>query len=109
VLVEDGEYVLFHSPRNGIGIKRSRDLEHWRDWGQLITLGQEDWPWAETRLTAGVVLDLREEAAIGKYLMFFHGVGPGKTRTMDNAFARCSIGIAWSDDLIHWDWPGKRD
>jgi hypothetical protein len=108
VLVEDNEYVLFHSPSNGIGIKRSKDFEHWRDWGDLITLGQRNWPWAETRLTAGVVLDLRREPAVGRYLMFFHGVGPGRTRTMDNAFANCSIGIAWSDDLRRWDWPGKK-
>lgn len=107
VLVEDDEYLLFHSPRNGIGVKRSKDLEHWRDWGKLITLGQAHWPWAETRLTAGFVLDLRQEPGIGKYLLFFHGVGPGRTRTMDNAFANCSIGIAWSDDLVQWDWPGK--
>lgn len=108
VLVEDNEYVLFHSPGNGIGIKRSTDFEHWRDWDELIILGQRNWPWAETRLTAGVVLDLRREPAVGRYLMFFHGVGPGRTRTMDNAFANCSIGIAWSDDLRRWDWPGKK-
>ncbi|NQU22764.1 MAG: hypothetical protein HQ567_15915 [Candidatus Nealsonbacteria bacterium] len=107
VLVHDDEYVLFHSPANGIGIKRSKDLLHWRDWAEPITLGQANWPWAETRLTAGVVLDLRKEPGIGKYLMFFHGVGPGKTRTMDNAYANCSIGIAWSDDLIRWGWPAK--
>jgi len=107
VLVVDDEYVLFHSPRNGIGVKRSKDLEHWRDCGDLITLGQADWPWAETRLTAAVVVDLRREPSIGKFLMFFHGVGPGRTRTMDNTFANCSIGIAWSDDLVQWDWPCK--
>jgi hypothetical protein len=59
------------------------------------------------RLTAGCVLDLRHEPEIAKYLMFFHGGGPGKTRTQDNAYANCSIGIAWSDDLITWHWPGK--
>ena len=39
VLVENNEYVLFHSPKNGIAIKRSSDLEHWHDWGDLIILG----------------------------------------------------------------------
>jgi hypothetical protein len=107
VLVDRDEYLLFHSPGNGIGMKRSPDLKQWRDVGQLITLGQKDWTWAETRLTAGCVVDLRREPAIGKYLMFFHGVGPGKTRTVDNAYANCSIGIAWSDDLTTWHWPGK--
>ena len=107
VLTENDEYIMFHSPANGIGIKRSKDLEHWQDWGQRITLGQDNWPWAETRLTAGFVMDLRDVPKIGKYVMFFHGVGPGKKRTLDNAFANCNIGIAWSEDLQHWDWPGK--
>ncbi len=71
VLVDRSEYLLFHSPRNGIGMKRSPDLKQWRDAGELITLGQKDWPWAEMRLTAGFALDLRLEPTIGKYLMFF--------------------------------------
>jgi len=107
VLVDGDEYLLFHSPGNGIGMKRSRDLEQWRDVGEVITLGQELWSWAEARLTAGCVLDLRHEPTIGKYLMFFHGDGPGKERTQDNTYANCSIGIAWSDDLTTWQWPGK--
>jgi beta-xylosidase len=107
VLVDRGEYLLFHSPANGVGMKRSPDLKHWRDVGELITLGQKDWTWAEMRLTAGCVLDLRHEPTIGKYLMFFHGGGPGKTRTQDNAYANCSIGLAWSDDLITWQWPDQ--
>jgi len=101
VLVENGEYVMFHSPTNGIGIKRSRDLKTWRDDG-CITLGQKDWPWANGRLTAGFVLDLRQEPDVGKYLMFFHGSGPESVRT---SFG--SLGLAWSDDLVNWDWPGK--
>lgn len=108
VLVDGDEYVLFHSPHNGMGMKRSPDLKQWRDVGELITLGQKDWSWAEMRLTAGCVLDLRHEPAIGKYLMFFHGGGPGKTRTQDNADANCCLGIAWSDDLKKWSWPTKQ-
>jgi hypothetical protein len=101
VLVENGEYVMFHSPTNGIGIKRSNDLKTWRNDG-LITLGQKDWYWARGRLTAGFVLDLRKEPGIGKYLMFFHGSGPESER---GSFG--SLGLAWSDDLVNWDWPGK--
>lgn len=41
VLVANKEYILFHSPKNGIAIKRSPDLKNWKDWGHLITLGQE--------------------------------------------------------------------
>jgi len=107
VLVEGGEYVLFHSPHNGIGILRTKDLKTWKQEGQLITLGQENWPWAENRLTAGFVLDLRTEPGVEGYLLFFHGGGPGKTKTQDNVDAHCSIGIAWSCDLVRWEWPGK--
>ncbi|MEJ7664414.1 MAG: hypothetical protein WKG07_35295 [Hymenobacter sp.] len=36
-------------------------MQHWTDWGPLITLGQGQpgWEWAKGRLTAGTVLDLR--------------------------------------------------
>ncbi|MHC4624484.1 MAG: glycosyl hydrolase family 28 protein [Planctomycetota bacterium] len=113
ILVDGDEYLMFHSPRNGIGMKRSKDLKTWRDVGAptgkhgtgSITLGQKDWPWAQGRLSAGFVLDLRKEPAVGKYLMFFHGSGPEDERTMFSTF--CSLGLAWSDDLVDWDWPGK--
>src|SRR5262249_2377539 len=78
VIVDHHEYVLFYSPRNGIGVKRSRDLKEWRAIGEPITLGQTNWPWAETRLTAGYVVDLRNVPKVGKYVMVFHGMGPGK-------------------------------
>jgi hypothetical protein len=105
VWVDGDDYVLMYSPENGMGIKRSGNLTEWRDQPGLITLGQADWPWAQTRLTGGVVLDLRNEPGIGKYLMFFHAGGPGTVRTQDNSDAECSLGIAWSDDLVNWDWP----
>jgi len=90
------------------GLKKDDYLTvQWRDVNGLMTLGQQQWPWAENRITAGVVLDLRKEARVGKYLMFFHGGGPGKNRTQDNVDANCSLGIAWSDDLEDWNWPGK--
>jgi len=107
VLVEEDEYILMHSPANGIGIKRSSDLVHWQDDVGLIILGQKEWPWAENRLTAGTVVDLREEPGINKYIMFFHAGGPGKIKTQHNVDANCSLGIAWSDDLKSWEWPGS--
>jgi hypothetical protein len=107
VLVDEDEYVMFHSPKNGVGIMRSQDLKHWTHDEGLITLGQKDWTWAETRLTAGAVLDLREQEGFGKYVMFFHAGGPGKRKTQNNVDAHCSIGVAWSADLKEWDWPGK--
>jgi hypothetical protein len=109
VLVENDAYVLFHSPKNGIGIKRSDHLKNWRDWGGLITLGQEDWDWAKGRLSAGAVVDLRGNPDFGKYIMFFHGSGPhperGATPEESDFDKNASIGIAWSDDLLNWEWP----
>lgn len=102
VLIDGNEYVLFHSPHNGIGVKRSADLRHWRD-EPLITLGQRDWSWAQGRLTAGFVLDLRAAADIGKYVMLFHGTGPQDEEVIFDTHA--CIGIAWSDDLKTWHWP----
>ena len=103
VLKEDNEYLLFHSPQNGIGIKKSNDLKNWTDWGEIITLGQKDWDWAKGRVTAGAVIQL-ENNSIAKYIMFFHGSGP-LTETQGDFDKNASIGIAWSNDLINWNWP----
>lgn len=106
VLNENKEYILFHSPANGIAIKRSFNIKSWNDWGNLITLGQDEWDWAKGRITAGTVINLKEKKELGKYLMFFHGSGP-KTETEGDFDRNASLGIAWSDDLLSWDWPGK--
>jgi hypothetical protein len=104
VIVQDGDYVLFYAPRNGVGVKRSRDLIHWREEESPITLGQQDWPWAGDRLTAGYVEDLRALPGVGQYVMVYHTDGPGgRGDATENA--HCSIGIAWSDDLKTWSWP----
>lgn len=102
VLVDGDEYVLIHSPGNGVGVKRSRDLRSWRDVG-VYTLGQEEWPWAQGRLTAAHVLDLRDRPEVGKYLMFFHGSSKvGKHMRASHGHA--SLALAWSDDLANWQW-----
>ena len=105
LIVDNDEYVLFHSPRNGIGIKRSKNLKDWID-HQLLTFGQQEWEWAAGRITAGHVLDLRHVDEVGKFVMFFHGsvstdIQPKETH------GQASLGIAWSDDLLNWDWPQK--
>ena len=107
VIVQNNEYVLFYAPANGIGVKRSSDLITWREYEPLITLGQKDWPWAETRLTAGYVADLRAVRGVGKYVLVCHSMGPGKKKTDANVQANCNIVIAWSDDLKTWHWPSE--
>ena len=101
VIEKDGEYLMFHSPENGIGMKRSRDLVRWEDAGELLTFGQKDWIWARGRLTAGFVLPFEEDGRT-VYLMFFHGTGP---RDEHVDFDRnASVGLAWSRDLVRWEW-----
>ena len=107
VLPDDqaGGWLMLHSPQNGIGFKRSTDLVHWTDCGMTV-LGQKDWNWAKGRITAATVIDCRAVKGVGKYVMFFHGSGPRKEIEGD-CYKNCSIGIAWSDDLKEWTWPGK--
>jgi hypothetical protein len=76
VLNESNEYILFHSPPNGISIKRSSDLNRWNDWSNLITLGQDEWDWAKGRITAETAMNLREKKKRRKYILIFHGLGP---------------------------------
>jgi len=106
VIYKNGEYIMFYSPKNGIGIKKSTDLVHWISLGEPVTLGQANWPWAKGRLTAGAVIDLTANKKFGCYLLFFHGSGPS-TEEQGDFDKNASLGIAWSKDLVHWDWPGK--
>lgn len=102
ILFVDHEYLMIHSPENGIGIKRSMDLVNWSDDKELITLGQQQWNWAKGRITAGFVLD-RKENTNDRYLLFFHGSGP-KMEKEGDFDKNASIGLAWSKDLMHWNW-----
>ena len=107
VFVDDnGEYVLIYAPENGVGVKRSKDLINWKE-EETIMLGQKDWPWSEVRLTAGYIADFRSLPGVGKYLMVWHSMGPGKEKTDAVVNANTNIGVAWSDDLKTWNWPGK--
>jgi hypothetical protein len=102
VIEKDREYVIFHSPENGIASMKTQDFVHFEPFGSLITLGQNSWDWARGRLTAGFVLDLTRDDNVGKYVMFFHASGPENEETMFDFNA--SIGFAWSDDLINWNY-----
>lgn len=105
VLREGDEYLLFHSPNNGVGLKRSRDLIHWEDDG-LLNLPQAQWPWAGGRLTAGFVLDMRHHPDIARYLLFFHGTPKAATASRET-HGEASLALAWSEDLRTWGWPGE--
>lgn len=105
VVVADDCYYLWSSPANGIALQRGTDLEHWEKTEPLISLGQSRWAWARGRLTAGFVLDLRRTPEIGKALLFYHGTGPEDESVIFDNYA--CIGIAWSDDLLHWHYPGE--
>jgi hypothetical protein len=107
VLNENNEYILIHSPTNGIAIKHSQNLKDWKDFGQTITLGQKEWDWAKGRITGGAVINLKEKKKFGKYVMFFHGSGP-KSEEEGDFDKNASLGIAWSDDLLSWDWSEKK-
>ncbi|MFH5182484.1 hypothetical protein ACHHV8_07495 [Paenibacillus sp. TAB 01] len=103
ILTIENQYIMLHSPENGIGIMRSTDIKHWTHDETLLTLGQQDWEWARGRITAGFVLDCRHVSGIAKFLMFFHGSGPEDEQLIFDTHA--CIGIAWSDDLKQWQWP----
>lgn len=92
----DGLYHMFHSPSNGIGHRVSTDLCHWQELDTLY-FGQRDWIWARGRLTAGAVVKVDD-----LYLMFFHGTGPENEDVIFDTHA--CIGLAWSHDLVNWDW-----
>ncbi|GLX71010.1 hypothetical protein MU1_53580 [Paenibacillus glycanilyticus] len=103
VIPRGDQYVMLHSPKNGIGVMRSNDLVHWVHDAGLITLGQQQWEWARGRITAGFVWDGTSFEGIGKYVMFYHGTGPQDEEIIFDTHA--CIGIAWSEDLVRWHWP----
>jgi hypothetical protein len=101
----------------GIGVSRSKDMRTWRTVSTL-KLGLEEggseaaaraWDWAQGRLSAGFVLDLRSEPRIGKAIMFFHGSRWPEKDPRGGWATHVSLGLAWSDDLVTWQWPGKND
>jgi len=58
-------------------------------------------------LTAGFVLDLRNAPGLGKAIMFFHGSEFPEKDARGGFDNFASLGLAWSDDLKNWQWPGK--
>lgn len=98
VLPTDDGYRIYHSPQNGIATLKTRDFSTFEEEEPPLTLGQSTWPWASARLTAGFVLDGTKEPGVQRYLLFFHGDTP-------HAFPfSASLGMAWSRDLVHWEY-----
>ena len=71
VLKQNGEYLFFHSPENGIGLIKTKDFKSYRDCG-ITALKQKEWQWAKDRVTAGFVLKLPNDYKY-QYALFFHG------------------------------------
>jgi hypothetical protein len=44
---------------------------------------------------------------VGKALMFFHGSQYREKDPRGGFDNYASLGLAWSDDLKSWNWPGK--
>ena len=111
VIFHKNSYRLYYSTHNGIRCKTSKDMLNWEEEGNPIYLGQDYWPWSQGRLTAGFVVDLKNEPGVGKYLMFFHGSrGPNRGETPMNFDIDSHVGLAWSDDLESWFWaPGDTE
>lgn len=97
------DYVMLHAPENGIGVRRSPDLRRWTDEG-VLTLGQDRWPWARGRITAGAALDVSALCGEPMYVMVFHGSGPADESVDFDKNA--SIGLVYSRDGRRWQWNG---
>jgi sucrose-6-phosphate hydrolase SacC (GH32 family) len=107
VWIKNDEYYMMHSPEKGMGIIKTMDFNKWFLVDKENILGQEDWcNWAGQRVTAGFVLDMHDDPKVGKYLLFYHGQGPDP-KTTEIINSGTDIGIAWSDDFVNWEWPGK--
>lgn len=102
VLKMKKDYLLIHSPQNGIAFSRSKDLEKWQE-SHWITLGQDRWPWAEGRITAGFAMNAPEGSGY-KYVMFFHGSRNVYPETHGNA----SLAMVFTDDFqVFYDEDGR--
>lgn len=89
---EDG-YFLLNSPDTGISFKKSKDLVVWEDAG-YTALNQENWDWAERRLSAGFAMEAPEGFPY-KYILFFHGSRNVYPETHGNS----TLAAAFTDDF----------
>lgn len=97
VIKQNSEYLIFNSPENGIALLKTSDFKNFNQCG-ITYLNQTEWTWAKDRITAGFVLDMSKENFKYKYIMFFHGDDE------DNYLFGASMGIAFSNDLVNWEY-----
>ncbi len=76
---------------SNICLATSKDLIIWRKWGTILSPKREGWN--SGQLKAGVLVP---EKINGKYVMYFMG---------EEKPWRSSIGMAYSEDLVHWVEP----
>lgn len=93
VIKQGDEFILVHSPENGIGFKRSADMKKWEDM-HIVTLGQDKWEWAKGRITAGFIMEAPEDFRY-KYILFFHGSRDIFPETHGNA----TLAMAFTNDF----------
>ena len=107
VIIDGDDYVLFHSPANGIGVKRSKDLNglarrRAADAGaKRVALGPGT---ADRRFCPRSA----HEPAVGKALLFFHGSDFPEQDPRGGFDNFASLGLAWSSDLKSWAWPDQK-
>lgn len=99
VLVKDGQYLLIHSPHNGIGMKVSPDLKAWEDKG-VFTLDQSQWDWASGRLTAGFAMEAQGGTKY-RYILFFHG---SRQESFPETHGDATLACAFTDDFVTFSY-----
>ena len=95
VVAENEDYLLLHSPHNGIGLKKSNDLLHWIDCGVVLPKETEE-PWANGRLTAAFAMKNENPTIPYRYIVFFHG---SKKDSVPETHGSASLAMYYTDDF----------
>ncbi len=98
VLERENAYVVIHSPENGIGFLKSKDLVSFEQALPTTYLAQSSCPWAKDRITAGFALDLKKATGQEGYLMFYHGDDDWNKK---HPFGG-SVAIAYTKDFVDY-------
>ena len=70
-----------------MGLATSKDLIHWIKYGEIL---QPKYKWEKGQIKAGAIIPQRIN---GKYWMYYQG---------EREAWKTSIGLAYSEDLLHW-------